>query len=85
MYWVLMLVMMSLPALACAQEAPALKTEKEKLSYSMGINMGNQLRENSVEIDPAVFGRGLADALSGGKTLLTAEEAGRPSPICNGR
>ena len=75
MYWMLTLVMMSLPALACAQEAPALKTEKEKLSYSMGMDLGNQLKEKSVEIDPAVFGRGLSDALSGGKTLLTEEEA----------
>jgi len=26
MHWMLMFVMLSLPALACAQEAPALKT-----------------------------------------------------------
>jgi FKBP-type peptidyl-prolyl cis-trans isomerase FklB len=68
-------VMMLLPAFAAAQEAPALKTEKEKLSYAMGMDLGNQLKTRSVEIDPAIFGRGLADALSGGKTLLTAEEA----------
>jgi FKBP-type peptidyl-prolyl cis-trans isomerase FklB len=68
-------VMMVLPAFAAAQEAPALKTEKEKLSYAMGMDLGNQLKSRSVEIDPAIFGRGLADALAGSKTLLTAEEA----------
>jgi FKBP-type peptidyl-prolyl cis-trans isomerase FklB len=67
--------MLLLPALTAAQDAPALKTEKEKLSYAMGMDLGNQLKSRSVEIDPAIFGRGLVDALSGSKTLLTPEEA----------
>jgi FKBP-type peptidyl-prolyl cis-trans isomerase FklB len=68
-------VMTALPALASAQEAPALTTEKDRLSYAMGMDLGAQLKTRSVEIDPAVFGRGLKDALSGAKTLLTEEEA----------
>jgi len=75
MRFMLTLVMMALPALAGAQEAPPLATEKDKLSYAMGMDLGQQLKTQSVEIDPAVFGRGLADALSGGKTLLTPDEA----------
>src|SRR5512137_471662 len=75
MRWMLAIVMMALPALASAQEAPALKTEKEKLSYAMGMDLGTQLKTRSVDIDPSLFGRGLADALSGGKTLMTADDA----------
>lgn len=75
MRWMLMLVMVSLPALTSAQEAPVLKTEKDKLSYAMGMDLGNQLKTRSVDIDPAVFGQGLKDALSGSKTLLTEAEA----------
>ena len=75
MCWMLTLVMMSLPVLASAQEAPVLKTERDKLSYAMGMDLGQQLKTQSVDIDPALFGRGLADALAGGKTLLTTEEA----------
>ena len=41
----------------------------------MGMDLGNQLKARSVEIDPALFARGLSDALSGGKLLLTEEEA----------
>jgi FKBP-type peptidyl-prolyl cis-trans isomerase FklB len=67
-------VMMALPPLAGAQEAPPLATEKDRLSYAMGMDLGNQLKTRAVDIDPAVFTRGLADALSGGKTLLTVEE-----------
>jgi FKBP-type peptidyl-prolyl cis-trans isomerase FklB len=68
-------VMMWLPAFAAAQEAPALKTEKDKLSYAMGMDLGSQLKTRAVDIDPSIFGRGLADALAGSKTLLTADEA----------
>ena len=75
MRWMLTLVVMAAPALAGAQEAPALATEKDRLSYAMGMDLGQQLKTQSVDIDPALFARGLADALSGGKTLLTAEEA----------
>ena len=75
MRWMLTFIMTALPALASAQETPALATEKDRLSYAMGMDLGAQLKTRSVEIDPAVFGRGLADALAGGKTLLTEEEA----------
>jgi len=75
MRWMLTFIMTALPALASAQAAPALTTEKDRLSYAMGMDLGKQLQTRSVEIDPAVFGRGLADALAGGKTLLTEDEA----------
>jgi FKBP-type peptidyl-prolyl cis-trans isomerase FklB len=75
MRWTLTFVMMMLPAVACAQAAPKLETDKDKLSYAMGMDLGGQLKTNAVDIDPAVFARGLQDALSGGKTLLTDEEA----------
>ena len=59
---------------AAAQDAPALKTPKEKQSYALGMDLGNQLRKLSIEVDPALFGQGLKDALSGNKPLLTEEQ-----------
>ena len=50
------------------------KTEKELRSYALGADLGTQLRKLSVEVDPAVFARGLADALAGGKTSMTDDE-----------
>jgi len=75
MRWLLTLVILALPPLAGAQGAPPLATGKDRLSYAMGMDLGQQLKTQSVDIDPALFARGLADALSGGKTLLTPEEA----------
>ena len=59
---------------ALAQETPALKTQKEKLSYALGMDLGNQLRQQSIDVDPALFSQGLKDAVSGGKAILTEEE-----------
>ena len=64
-----------------AQNAPAptdqsaLKDQKEKLSYALGMDVARTLRRQSIEIDPAVFNKGLDDTYSGGKMLLSDEEA----------
>jgi FKBP-type peptidyl-prolyl cis-trans isomerase FklB len=52
-----------------------LKTQKDKTSYALGMNMGTNLHKQSVEVDPAIVQQGLADGLAGGKTLMTEEEA----------
>jgi FKBP-type peptidyl-prolyl cis-trans isomerase FklB len=56
------------------QDSSALKTKKEKISYALGMDLGNQFRRASIEVSPALFGQGLKDALSGGKTLLSEEQ-----------
>ncbi|HVI08735.1 MAG TPA: FKBP-type peptidyl-prolyl cis-trans isomerase [Candidatus Binatia bacterium] len=52
-----------------------LKTDKEKFSYALGMKMGQNLHRQEVPVDAAILARGLKDALAGGKTLLTDEEA----------
>jgi FKBP-type peptidyl-prolyl cis-trans isomerase FklB len=55
-----------------------LKTQKDKESYALGMNvgmgLGAKLKQQSVDIDQAVLLRGMKDALAGGKTLLTEDE-----------
>jgi len=52
-----------------------LKTQKDKVSYAMGMNFGTGFRKQSIDIDPAILVRGLRDALANGKTLLTEDQA----------
>ena len=54
---------------------PALTTDKEKASYALGMNIGRGLTKQPVDLDSAAVARGLKDAMSGGKTLLTDQEA----------
>jgi hypothetical protein len=39
------------------------------------MGVGNQLKDQSVEVDPEIYKQGLADGLYGAKTLLTKAEA----------
>jgi FKBP-type peptidyl-prolyl cis-trans isomerase FklB len=55
--------------------APALTTQKDKFSYALGMNLGTSLHKQSVPVDPNLLARGLKDALAGGKTLLTEDQA----------
>jgi FKBP-type peptidyl-prolyl cis-trans isomerase FklB len=52
-----------------------LKTPQQKFSYAIGMRMGQSFHKQSVPVDPAIMARGVRDALAGGKTLLTDEEA----------
>jgi FKBP-type peptidyl-prolyl cis-trans isomerase FklB len=52
----------------------ALKTQKEKASYAIGMNIGKSLHKDSVDVDPSIFARGLKDGMAGNKSLLTDEE-----------
>ncbi len=57
------------------QSVLTLKTQKDKLSYALGMNLGSNLHKETVEVDPAIVLRGLKDGLASGKTLLTEDEA----------
>jgi FKBP-type peptidyl-prolyl cis-trans isomerase FklB len=57
-----------------AQEKPVLKNQKEKVSYIIGMDIGNNLKKQSVDVDPNSLARGIQDTLSGAKPLLSKEE-----------
>jgi FKBP-type peptidyl-prolyl cis-trans isomerase FklB len=63
------------PSSATAHRPFTLKTQQDKTSYALGMNLGRSLHRQSVEVEPDVVARGLKDALAGGKTLLTDDEA----------
>lgn len=54
--------------------ADALSTPKDKLSYSFGQKIGNSIKQQDTEVNLDVLYKGIKDALSGEKSLLTDEE-----------
>jgi FKBP-type peptidyl-prolyl cis-trans isomerase FklB len=59
-----------------AAAAPlVLQTDKDKQSYAIGMNIGKSIHRDGVEVDPNILLRGMKDALAGGKTALTEDEA----------
>jgi len=52
----------------------ALRTQKEKEAYALGMNIAMGLKRQPLGLDPATIARGLRDQMGSGKTLLTEDE-----------
>lgn len=50
-----------------------LKTQKDKASYAIGLDIGRNVKRSGVDVSPEMIAKGIADALAG-KPLLTEEE-----------
>jgi FKBP-type peptidyl-prolyl cis-trans isomerase FklB len=61
-------------ALAQDAAAPELKTDKDKLSYALGMNFGEQFRKQGLDMDPAVFAKAFAEAFNTGKTAMSEDD-----------
>ena len=57
-----------------AENRPALKDTKDKVSYSIGLDIGNTFKKQKMEINADVLAAGVKDALSGANPLLTPDE-----------
>ena len=59
---------------ALAQEKTTLKDSKDKVSYSIGLDIGSTLKKQKVDINADALSAGLRDALSGAKPQMTDEQ-----------
>jgi FKBP-type peptidyl-prolyl cis-trans isomerase FklB len=57
-----------------AEENLVLKNQKDKISYIIGMDIGRNLKKQSIDLDPDVLARGIKDAISGRKALMTEQE-----------
>jgi FKBP-type peptidyl-prolyl cis-trans isomerase FklB len=59
---------------AKSTQAITLNTQKDKVSYAIGMNIGQSMKKDALDIDPNILLRGLKDAMAGGKLLMTEEQ-----------
>lgn len=71
-----LLTVFSLAALTAVPLASAteLKTEKQKLSYIIGYQVGFNLKREGTEIDPSLLAEAVQDALNGAEPKLSRED-----------
>ncbi|MEJ2199385.1 MAG: FKBP-type peptidyl-prolyl cis-trans isomerase [Desulfuromonadales bacterium] len=81
MYLRLFAVMIMLTYLAgCAPEEASsaselkLDTSKNRISYTIGVNIGQDFKSQNMDVDPDLLLMGLKDTLSGKELQLTEEE-----------
>jgi len=73
--WMMVLGVALVPCLFAADAPVTLNSQTDKVSYSIGLDIGKNMKRQGIEIDPAIFAAGLKAALSGDKPLLEEEEA----------
>lgn len=74
--WMAVVTMLLFAASAAAEGPPQgkeLKEKQDRISYSIGMDIGRNLKQQPFEVDPELLAQGIRDIFSGGKTLLTEE------------
>ncbi len=64
-------ILLALPA--WAEDSP-LKDERDRVSYSMGVDIGTTFKKQGVDVNPEILMRGLKDGVSGATPLMTEEQ-----------
>lgn len=73
--WIVGLIVLGLSGSQQAtQQKTVLKTQKEKVSYSIGLDIGRNFKQQSIDINPDLLTKGIKDALSGATPALTDDE-----------
>jgi FKBP-type peptidyl-prolyl cis-trans isomerase FklB len=57
-----------------AEEITVLKTDKEKLSYGIGVSVAKNFKKQGTDVDLEIFNKGLNSALAGERLLLSEKE-----------
>jgi FKBP-type peptidyl-prolyl cis-trans isomerase FklB len=63
-----------LTSICTADEKTELKTENDKVNYSVGHQIGGDFKRQEVELNPQALVQGIEDALEGSEPLMTTDE-----------
>jgi FKBP-type peptidyl-prolyl cis-trans isomerase FklB len=51
------------------------KPDKEKISYAIGMNIGNSIKRQSIDVDVDTMAKAVKDVIAGNPTTMTEQEA----------
>ena len=71
---IVLLCLVAMTIQLSAQKKPTLTTEKDKVSYIIGTDIAKNLKKQGIDIDPELLFKGLKDAFTDQKLLLSDEE-----------
>jgi FKBP-type peptidyl-prolyl cis-trans isomerase FklB len=57
-------------------QAQALKTSLDSLSYAIGINVGDNLRNQKLNVNADILAKAIKDAIANNKSVMTSEKSG---------
>jgi len=68
------LVFVFLSGVCLAGDKPEIKDTKGKINYSIGYQIGGDFKRRGIDLDPDLIVKGIQDALSESKPLMTPQE-----------
>jgi len=68
-FWLFLVCLIAVPAVA-----EELKTEKEKISYAIGMSIGSDMQRQELDLDVKLLADGLSAAYADQETLLSQED-----------
>jgi FKBP-type peptidyl-prolyl cis-trans isomerase FklB len=69
---ILLLALAAAPLVRGAE--PDLKDQKNRVSYSIGLDIGSTLKHQKIDVNGEVLSRGIQDGMTGAKPLMTEEQ-----------
>jgi FKBP-type peptidyl-prolyl cis-trans isomerase FklB len=72
--WIVVCSLILVANQARAEESTDLKTDKDKLSYGIGVSVAKNFKKQGTEVDLDILIKGLKSALAGEKLLLPEKE-----------
>lgn len=73
-FTIFLLLLLVLVVPVFGQDKLELKDNKDKVSYSIGVNIGTNIKSQSIDVKIDALLQGMKDALSGNETLMSADE-----------
>ena len=74
-FWIAALCLGMLACQSNTQNKIQFKSQKDSVSYCIGMNIGNSLKGQMIDVDAAIVAQGIKDILDSAKTMITPEQA----------
>jgi FKBP-type peptidyl-prolyl cis-trans isomerase FklB len=68
------LVLLIFGSMVIAQKKGTPKTKKEKISYSIGVNIGKNMKTQGMDLDQGLLTQGIKDGLNSSKTAMSEKD-----------
>jgi FKBP-type peptidyl-prolyl cis-trans isomerase FklB len=72
--WIAVFGVLLLTAQLSAEETPVLKTQKEKASYAIGVEMAKSIKQQGIDLEVDILLKAVKDVLTAQNLLMTDDE-----------
>lgn len=65
---------LTMSSVIAATDSTSLTSDKDKLSYSIGVDLGKNFQNQGIDVNPSVMAKGMLDGMNGSQLILTEQQ-----------